>query len=387
MNSLTVEQIYPIVNSVVSQATGNSALTAYDASSFVSVAEVALKTAPDVLLNAISQTLSRTIMSVRPYTRKLKGLERSREQFGNHVRKLNIVDRDFEADQRFDLTDGESIDMFKVRKPEILQMNFYGQTVFSRTYTIFKDQLDIAFSSPEEFGSFVTMVVTNCNDLIEQAHENLARGVIANGIATDITLANSNQNIKLITEYNNLTGLSLDANSIYKPENYTAFVEFCYSIMATVAEKLTDRTQIYHNNVTGKPISRHTPKSFQKAWIHTPEKMRMEAMALSNVFNDKYLSGIDAEAVNFWQSVETPDSINLTCGYTDTSGNQATASVSQSGIFGFLADEECIGYTVVNQWSAPSPFNSEGGYTNTTFHFTDKYYFDNTENSVAFILE
>ncbi len=386
MNSLTVEQIYPIVNSVVGQATGNTSLTAYDASSFVSVAEVALKTAPDVLLSAISQTLSRTIMSVRPYTRKLKGLERSREQFGNHVRKLNISDRDFEKDSRFDLVDGESIDMFKVRKPEILQMNFYGQTVYSRTYTIFKDQLDIAFSSPAEFGSFVTMVVTNCNDLIEQAHESLARGVIANAIGSAVTLNNPNQIVKLITEYNNLTGLSLDPNTIYQPANYTAFVEFCYSVMATIAEKLTDRTQIYHNNVTGKPISRHTPKAFQKAWIHTPEKMRMEAMALSNVFNDRYLSGIDSEAVNFWQSAETPDSINLTCGYTDANGNQATASVEQSDIFGLLADEECLGYTVVNQWSASSPFNSEGGYTNTTFHFTDKYYYDNTENSVAFLL-
>lgn len=387
MNSLEINQVYQVANSIVAQATGKTDITATDASSFVTVAEIALKTAPDVLLEAVSQVLSKTILTTRPYTRKFKNLETDAIAFGNHVRKLSIVDKDFERDQKFDLVDGQSIDMFKVNKPEILQMNFYGQNVMSRRYTLFKDQMDIAFSNPAELGSFVTMVVSNCNDLIEQAHENLARATVANAIGATVELANTNQVVKLITEYNNLTGLSLTPTTVFQPDNYKAFVEFCYAIIASVSEKLTERTQIYHNNVTGKPVSRHTPKSLQTAYIYSLSKYMMESMALANIFNDKYLKDINAESVNFWQSIVSPDEINMTVGYTGADGSAISASVEQSGIFAYICDRETIGYTTVNSWSATSPFNIDGGYTNVAFHFTDRYYYDNSENGVVFLLE
>jgi hypothetical protein len=157
--------------------------------------------------------------------------------------------------------------------------------------------------------------------------------------------------------------------------------------MATVSEKLTERTVIYHNNITDKDVSRHTPKEYQRAWIYTPSKYQMEAMALSDVFNDKYLKFIPSEGVNFWQSIETPDTIDITCGYTGTNGSPTSASVEQSGIFGILGDRELMGVTTVNQWTATAPFNARGGYQNTFFHYTDKYYFDNSENAVVFLFE
>lgn len=387
MNTLTVNDIYVVANAIVKQATGRTDITAYDATSFISVADIALKTAPDVLLGAISQVLSRTIMSNRPYTRKFKNLETDNVTFGNHVRKLSIVDKDFEAEKTYDLVDGQAIDQQIVNKPEIIQMNFYGETVFTRYYTLFKDQMSIAFSNAQELASFVSMVVQNCADIIEQTHENLSRGVVANAIAATVALNNSNQVIKLITEYNNLTGLSLTPATIYQPANFKPFIEFCYSVMATISEKMTERSLVFHNNITNKAVARHTPKQDQRAWIYTPSKYQMEAMALSDVFNDKYLKLIPSEGVNFWQSIETPDSINMTCGFTDASGSPDSDTVEQSGIFGILSDRELMGTTVVNQWSATAPFNARGGYQNTFFHYTDKYYYDNSENAAVFLFE
>lgn len=387
MNTLTVTDIYTVANAIVKQATGRTDITAYDATSFISVADIALRTAPDVLLGAISQVLSRTIISNRPYTRKFKNLETDQISFGNHVRKLSIVDKDFEAEKTYDLVDGQAIDQQIVNKPEILQMNFYGETVITRYYTLFKDQLNICFSNAQELASFVSLVVQNCSDILEQAHENLSRGVVANAIAGTIALNNSNQIVKLITEYNNLTGLSLTPTTIYQPANFKPFIEFCYSVMATVSEKLTERTEIFHNNISGSEVARHTPKEMQRAWIYTPTKYQMEAMALSDVFNDKYLKLVPSEGVNFWQSIESPDEINMKCGFTGTDGSPDNDTIEQSGIFGILADRELMGVTSVNQWTATAPFNARGGYQNTFFHVTDKFYFDNSENCVVFLFE
>lgn len=386
-NSLTQNQLYTVLNSIAAQATGNAGLTATDTSSFVTVADVTLKSGYDNVISAISQVLSRTIFSNRPYTRKFRTLETDRITFGNHVRKLAIADKDWESDERLPLTEGQSIDMFKVSKPNILQTNFYGQEVYQRHYTLFKDQLDVAFSNETEFARFVAMVVQNCSDIIEQAHESLSRSTVVNAIAGIIALNNSSQIVHLLTEYNTLTGLSLDAQSVYEPDNFKAFIQWAYARMATVSDLLTERSEIFHNNISGKEIKRHTPKEMQRAYIYAPTRNMIDSMVYANTFNDRYLRGVEAESVSFWQSIKDPTKINVKCGYTDNTGVPATDTVTEDNIFALIFDREMMGMTVVNQWSAQTPFNAAGGYSNVYFHFTDRYYNDNFENAVLFLLD
>lgn len=386
-NSLTQNQLYTVLNSIAAQATGNAGLTATDTSSFVTVADVTLKSGYDNVISAVSQVLSRTIFSNRPYTRKFRSLETDRITFGNHVRKLAIADKDWESDERLPLTEGQSIDMYKVSKPNILQTNFYGQEVYQRHYTLFKDQLDVAFSSETEFARFVAMVVQNCSDIIEQAHESLSRSTVVNAIAGIIALNNSSQIVHLLTEYNTLTGLSLDAQSVYEPDNFKAFIQWAYARMATVSDLLTERSEIFHNNISGKEIKRHTPKEMQRAYIYAPTRNMIDSMVYANTFNDRYLRGVEAESVSFWQSIKDPTKINVKCGYTDNTGVPATDTVTEDNIFALIFDREMMGMTVVNQWSARTPFNAAGGYSNVYFHFTDRYYNDNFENAVLFLLD
>ena len=386
-NSLTQNQLYTVLNSIAAQATGNAALTATDTSSFVTVADVTLKSGYDNVISSISQVLSRTIFSNRPYTRKFRSLETDRITFGNHVRKLAIADKDWESDERLPLTEGQSVDMFKVSKPSILQTNFYGQEVYQRHYTLFKDQLDVAFSNETEFARFVAMVVQNCSDIIEQAHESLSRSTVVNAIAGIIALNNSSQIVHLLTEYNDLTGLSLDAQSVYEPDNFKAFIQWAYARMATVSDLLTERSEIFHNNISGKEIKRHTPKEMQRAYIYAPTRNMIDSMVYANTFNDRYLRGVEAESVSFWQSIKDPTKINVKCGYTDNTGVPATDTVTEDNIFALIFDREMMGMTVVNQWSAVTPFNAAGGYSNSYFHFSDRYYVDNFENACLFLLD
>ena len=91
-NSLTFEQSASILNAVASQATGTAQITPLNTAQFVSLAQTTLKTGYDNVIGAISQVLSRTIFGIRPYTRKLAGLNASAQRYGNHIRKINYVD-------------------------------------------------------------------------------------------------------------------------------------------------------------------------------------------------------------------------------------------------------------------------------------------------------
>lgn len=387
VNSLNFNQCATLLAAINKQATGQNALTPTNANEFVSVAQTTLATGYDTVINSISQVLSRTVFSIRPYTRKFKGLHMDNIRFGNHVRKLQVADKDAENDNRITLEDGKSVDMQKVNKPVVLQTNFYGANVYQRSVTLFKDQLDVAFSSPEEFGRFVAMVLQNVSDLIEQDHENCARLTISNFIGGKI--ATNNNIVHLVTEYNAEAGVELTSQSVKKPENFVPFMKWAMARIKTVSDLMTERTTYFHTNIDGKPISRHTPKDMQKLYLYAGDINNMESSVLSSVFHDSYLKTVDFETVNFWQSVEEPTSISVKPVYMKADGTLETAAdnVVNNNVFGVLFDTEAMGVTTVNTWSASAPFNASGGYTNTFWHFTDRYYNDFTENGVVFLMD
>ena len=389
-NTLTIDQVSTVLNAIVAQATGNAAIATADTKDFVTVAQTGLLAGYDPLIGAISQVLSRTIFSVRPYTRKFKSLEADSITYGNHVRKINIADKAAQNDGRLPLTDGVAVDQQQVSKPTILQTNFYGAQTYERQYTIFKDQLDTAFSSPEEFARFISMVVQNVSDMIEQDHEQFARLTVANYIGGVIAGPNAtNQVVHLLTEYNTATGLSLTATTVLQPANYPGFIKWAFARIAALSALLTERSEIFHTNVTGKPIQRHTPESEQRVYLYAPSKFGIESRVLADTYHDNYLSMAQHEAVNFWQAIKTPDTINVKPTFMKADGTLQTPTnaVVQANVFGVIFDREAMGYTTVNQWSSPAPFNAKGGYTNVFFHFTDRHWNDFTENGIVLLMD
>jgi hypothetical protein len=387
-NDLSFNQLSTVLNSIVAQATGKNPLAITNTSEFISVAQTALKTGYDPLLQSISQVLSRTIFSTRPYYRKFGGIQVDNQKWGNITRKLNISDKDWENDVRFELVDGESVDMYRVNKPNILQTNFYGANVYERSYTIFKDQLDCAFSGPDEFARFLSMVTGNCTDMIEQAHENLARATVANYIGGKVK-GDADSCIHLLTEYNALTGLALTKENVYQPANYKPFIDWVYSRIATLTELMTERSQLFHTNITGKTINRHTPLQRQRVYLYAPARFNIESMSLANTYNYNFLKMAYNETVNYWQSIQSPSKINVKPSYLKADGTITTpeAALEQDDIFGVIFDEEALGYTVMNQWSATTPFNAKGGFSNVFFHFTDRFWNDFTENGLVLLLD
>lgn len=388
-NDMTIEQISTVLNGIVKQATGSNAATVTDTSSFVTVANTALKAGFDPLATAISQVLSRTIFSVRPYTRKFGGIEVSNQRYGNHVRKITAVDKDFADDDRTSLTDGTSVDQYTVYKPEVLQTNFYGAETYQKSMTVYRDQLDVAFNSPDEFGSFINMMMGNASDMLEQARENTARATVANLVGGAIDIGNSGSVVHCLTEYNAANGgSSLTATTVMQSDNIVGFTKWLVARIQTAADMLTERSSVYHYTFGGKTVNRHTPYADQRLYVLSDMLNKIDAMTLSTIFHDEYLKIAYNEKVNFWQSIRTPNIINVTPGYPNAAGTTVTKGTAvNKPILAVLFDQEAAGYTVVNQWAQPTPFNARGGYYNMFWHETARYWNDFSENHVVFVLD
>lgn len=383
VNTMGFEQSSALLNSVFYQATGRSALTPTTTADFVSLAQTTLQAGYDPVLNAISQMVTKTIFSVRPYDRKFGGIQVDNQKFGAITRKLNIADKDFENDVSFQLIDGQAVDHYVVNKPNILQTNFYGANTFEKSYTIFKDQLDNAFTGPEQFAEFMAMVTQNTSDMVEQAHENLARATIANYVGGKVA-GDAGSVIHLLTEYNTATGQSLTKADAMLPANYKAFMQWVYARVAALCALMTERSNLFQTNITGKPVMHHTPYRNQNVYMFAPDRYGMEARVLADTFHDNYLKYADVETVNYWQSIQTPDSISVTPSYLDATGAIVTGSAAViDDLFGVIFDDDTLGYTVINQWSAMTPLNAKGGYWNFFLHFTDRYWTDYCEKGIV----
>lgn len=402
INDLTITDIYSVANAVVSAAQGGSG--APDMADFTTIGQLALNAGYDPLSTAISQVLSKTIFSYRPYSAKFQGLEKDEVQWGNHVRKINPIDKPLEQDNRLldsggnVLADGDTLDQYVINKPETLQTNFYGSQTYQKHLTVWKDQLDTAFSSPEQFGNFLTMVMGNASDQLEQTRESMARGALVNLIGGTITLNQTGSVVHLLTEYNTATGQSLTAVTVMLPANYRPFMQWVFARMQSIMDRMTDRTQMYHLNPVGldltkKTVMRHTPIANQHAYFLSDFINQSAMMAMSDTFHDQYLKVMDYEKLNFWVNASTPMVINtdvnyLTAGTAGTTASAITsASVNNSTVVGVVFDDEAIGITNVNQWSQATPFNARGGYYNQYWHETRRWWNDNTENVVVFCLD
>lgn len=404
MNDTTISQAATILGSAVEQATGQKVITDIETpEQFVSVAQTALKTGYDPIINALSQIWSKSIYAVRDYTSPLTSLEMDLPRYGNALRKISPIAAKMQDDQRFiwpvaydatghasnALGNGESVDMYKISKQEVLQTNFYGTAVYQQRYTTFKDQFDVAMSSADEFMRFNAMNMTERNNDKESYREAVARGMQANFIAAILDEGQNSRVVHLLTEYNTETGLSLSAQSVYQPDNFAPFMRWVYARLNVIARFMGERSQLYQTVIKAKPVLRHTRGSDLRVALYSKAYEQMRTMALSTTFHDDYLKLAKFEGINFWQSIEKPDSVNITPVYTSTAGavKKASKAVEQAGIFGIMHDRDALGYCYTNKWSATTPLNIDGGYWNTAEHATIKTIQDNTEKAVVLLLD
>ena len=391
-NTLTLDQIGVLVQAVAEEATGQASFAPKNTKDFVAVAQTALLAGREQVTNAISQLLSRTIYARRDaYQAALDILVTDEQGYGNHIRKLSPEDTPFEEDPQYSLTDGQSIDMYKVLKPKTIQTNFYGGQTFMKSITVFSDQLDTALSGPDEFQQYLGMQLGNMQDQIDQVMEELARLTLCNFMAGKHQIDSRNE-IHLLTLYNSETGLSLTAQSVKQPANYGPFIQWVYGKMQVFSKRLTERGVLYHQNFTGHAIPRRTALENQRLILFAEETAMINSSALPPIFHEDDLKMPRTfESVSYFQSPEEGhrDEISILPSYTAADGTivNAGSAVELDKCFGVLYDRDAMGCTRIHQSTNRSPFNSAGLYSNIHHHFTTRYWNDFSENAFVFYLD
>lgn len=388
VNSMTFEQSAAFLTDLYKEATGQyPAIQITNTQDFTTVGTTLIQGGYDPIISALTQILDKTIWSIRPYSQKFKSLNVDERRWGAVTRKINFIDGALDtADDRLTLTDGSSVDPYVVKKPKVLQTNFYGATQYQDHVTIFRDQLDSALRDASEFGRFISGVMQNMMDKLTQIKEAEARGILANFI-TSKAAADTDNAINVLQAYYDETGVTLTPATMFDVTNYTAFSRWLAGYMATLADKMAERSLKFHMNISGKEVMRHTEDRFLQKYISANVANHIDAAVASGLYNEERVTKLldGAEKVTFWQNIDDPYTVDAKPAYLDTSTGgivNALTDTKVENIIGCLFDVEALGTCTRSTWSASSPFNPRGGYYNIFYHFTQTTWNDFTENFV-----
>ncbi len=393
VNSMSFEQAAAVLNTLAEQATGAAQQAVVDLSTYISVGQKTLQTGYDPLAIGISQMVNRTIFAYRPYKGALSILDVDDDGFGAITRKVNALYMPVEEDGSYALEDAaHSPDMFDVRKPKLYQTNYYGYDVWNDHVSITRKQLKNAVTSPADMGRLIDLVLGTKSNEMEISREAFRRATLANMIGAVHAMNNANQVRHLLTEYNAATGQDLDGETVKQGENYANFIRWAYAQIAKVSDMLRNPTAAFHLNPTEGTILRHTPKADQRLYIYSGALHEVDSTVLATTFNrdnvKEQLPPVTA-SVDFFQSIDAPDSINVKPAYIGADGAVVASPTAQEvgSIFALLCDRDAMGTNFYDQSVEVSPFEAAGQYYNYWYHDAHRYWCDVTENAVLFLMD
>ena len=390
--ALTAKQIFGIVNEVAAQAMGNKTMAVVDNSGLVALGNTVLGSndTKNNFINALTDRIGRTIVSFRAYHSHFPDFERDSIEWGNILQKLKIGMPNVEEDQSYNLQDGTSVDMYKINKAKVNQLLFSTETPWQTHITVHLDELEKAFVDYSAMGAFISGIFGEVQNRIELAMENLSIDCVNNYMAEMIKrkVQRPSRVINLVTDYN--AAMGLETTDALKPQdalNTPAFLEYVVRRINTISSTMEYMTSGMFNDTafaggdTQNDIySRHTPKSEQRMMLYIDLVNSLKTNVNSKAFNMKEVAiDLPFKTVPFWQSIKTPDGINV----KPASGGTA---ISQSNVMGILFDREAMGTFKKKYSSLTSPINAAGKYYNVFYHMIEMYYNDLTENAVVFLL-
>ena len=397
------QDVYPIMNQLVSQISGQTSVAVTDTTSFVSAGTSVLEAGYENVLNAISVLISRTIVAARPYSGKFKLINAENDAFDNRARKISFYAKPTQASGAFNtqsytnlgagLDDDSGAGSQWEQNPSIpVEKYFFNSATYDFEHTEYIQQLKIAFTSEAEFLKFLNGMRTEIMNDMEQQKEAKARALVLDRIA----------GTKLLVDKGELgSECAVNLTAAYNAEhdtNYTteqlltvhtvAFLEFFLARIKNDSDMLTNRTAYFHDPMT-KQISgvdykvlRHTPKGMQKL-IYNSRIFNQIKLSLAEIFHPEMLDLPNGEGVQYWQGVSDPYKVAIKPALPE---NATSSNVEMDIVIGMLFDVDALMANIRYEGMLATPINARHAYRNEFWHFLFSNWNDYSENAIVYYM-
>lgn len=416
---LTVTDGYAIINAMAAEMLGSAnTLQACNTSTFASVGESIVQYGTEDILNTLALVISRDLVAIRPYKAKFALINTlDSGVFSNRIRKISYYAKDavptghsntqlftnlaMGFDNNTNPSGGvdRSTESQYFQSPAVTwQFIFSGGVEWQYPWTIYEDQLKMAFKDEDAWVKFLNGFMISAANDIETEKEAFSRLLTLNALAGvyDLQADMPGSVVNLTTVCNSEWGTTYSTSDILEqhfPEMLAVFVE----TIKTISDKMTERTVKYHwspaKTVNGVSyyLPRNTPKSMQKLMCISKFWNKAEAVVMPQIFHPEYLSIENFEKVSYWQNSTDglEYSIDVVPAIPDTSDPKAQIAgnrVQLDLVLACLFDTDALAVDFELESARTTNIEARKGYSTTWNTFRKNPIWDATENFVVFIM-
>lgn len=377
---MNTTQIYGILNDIVSQGLGQSGITAVNEGNLVSLGNIVLSstTNTEAFLNTLVQRIGRTIVRYRKYENKLRGMILDDMEYGAIVQKIRIAMPDAEEDESYDLVNDQSVDQWRINKPDVQKKLFVTRTPYQYRITIQRKHLKEAFLSEDGMARFISGVFGEVRNAIDFGLERLARNAINNMIAESYgaSAAAPKQNVVNLGTMYRAINPNAPATAV-ELLNDNDFLRFAVSTINTRIDMLQEMSVLNMPDATALPT--FTPKDRMHVYILSGFKRRLETVVQYAAFNEMLVDIENKETLTYLQNANNPNSIDITRASDGT-------EIVVDNIVGMIYDRDACGAYKWDEEVQSTGLNAAGLYYNTYYHMMQLWFNDLSENFVVFTL-
>lgn len=375
---MTTNQIYAIVNSINSQGAAISNITATDAQSFISLGNDILSSDSNTesFLNRMVQLIGLHIFSYREYRNKLKRMYKNDFEWGAIVQKVAVAMPEAETDESYNLVNGQSVDHWKVSKPEVFQKLFVTRTPYKFRMTRAYHQMQEAFRDEASFERFWAACAGELRNAIEFSIENLGRATIANYIAE---VSGTAREIPLVTQFNTELGLTgQDALTAQTALHSDLFLNFAIGRINHHANMMGELTVRYNDGT--KP--RFTPEDKRVIRLLSDFDTRAQTVTQYAAYHDRFVSvGGEWDSIAYWQNSKVGEESKIS---VKRKSDGTTKNISN--IIAVVNDVDALGLYKEKEWTLSTGWNADGSYITQVHHLIQLWFNDLSENFAFFTL-
>lgn len=332
-------ELYALMNATMAQLTGEDELKVIDTKTFMDAGRLAMEFKEDEIFNALGIVGARLYIATRPYRAALRLIDAiDADDFNQTVREISYYSTKalpsgaYNTDLYTNLASGfdngenpssgtpqSTKDQWEQHPVHPFEMYFMDSQVWQDCLTKYIKQLNIVFTSEDEFDRFWAGVLTEKSSDIEQRKESYNRLTLLSRMGLAMAMGESTSAIKgamtaidLTAAFNsefNTNYSGNDLRTVYRKE----FYEWLTAEIQILSDLMEDRTGYFFaapKLTLGDGdhfILRHCPKSEQRMIMYDPFWKKAKSTVMPEIFNDKYLKQENFETVKFWQAFSADD--------------------------------------------------------------------------------
>ena len=383
---MLVKQVYTLLNDVVKETMGETAVVQEDLTGLVELGDTITNAIGyDKYVKSLVNHIGKVIFVNRKYSGSAPSVLMDGWEFGSILEKVSADLPDAQENESWELQDGAVYEQDIFYKPKVEAKFFNKLVTFEIPCSFTEKQVKQSFSSAEQMNAFLSMLYNEIEKAMTVNIDNLIMRTINNMIGETVydqysggsqTASSGVRAVNLLWEYNQANGTSLTAKqALGTPE----FIRYASYRMKLYAGRLSKISRVF--NVGGK--ARFTPRELLHIVLLDEFDAAASVYLQSDTFHDELVKLPQAETVAFWQgSGQTYDFDDTS--KIDIKKSDGTA-IAVSGVIGVMFDRDALGVCNRDR-RVTTHYNAKAEFYNNFYKFDAEFFNDLNENFVVFFI-